>query len=981
MKKLFLIPAIVLYLTATAIAGPNVSNQGGGAGNGVLSSTNCNQSQYYPVNILCVQSDTGTLYQGTGIGIKLFGNGTNGLPIIWKGSFASAPSSPSTNWAYYDTVQKKSYVYDGSTWNIMTQDGAPGNNGTPGANGNTVLYGTAAPTTEGNNGDFYIRTSTNFIYGPKAAGSWPAGTSLIGSNGASAYVYIAYASDASGTGFTTTFSSSLDYIAIKTSSIPLTPVVGDFTGLWKNYKGATGGGSGSGSDGTSSYVYIAYASDASGTGFTQTYSSFLNYIAIKSTTSSISNPQASDFVGLWFNYKGPAGNNGTNGNTVLYGTAAPTTEGNNGDFYIRTSTNYIYGPKASGTWPAGTSLVGPQGNAGSAGAAGTNGLSIIWKGSLSSAPSSPSTNWAYYDTVQKKSYIYDGSSWNVMTQDGGVIIAGSTTPTAGDAVEWDPNLNLSANQFIPGFNRTTTTGGTVIMTIASAHDQVREGTLNETEDLPVASTLPANWSQMYFNNSTGTVTVNTSGGNTIYAIPPGGQLYVKCINPSGGTGISSWQAIYPSTLASLGFTISDSTSSTSSTTSASSLAVKTVNDLVNGKISLSSVLTGFTSNTGVVSASDSVLSAIEKLYYNFNAVIGTATDGAFSFGVTRNTTYMACPSGFDCYGSVGGKPVFNRDTIAGSLYQTLATTGANTFVDTQTFTASTTSGPSIVMPHGTAPTSPVNGACWTTTSGLYCRINGATIGPYAVAGGSFVGGTLTSSLTLRAGTTTASTAPIYFQASSLLTAAAAYAFETNGTNLYFTNSTPTRKQIAFTDSAMTGNTSGTSAGLSATLSPASGGTGVANNAASTITINGAHPTTFTVSDTTNITLPTSGTVSTLAGSETITNKNQASVISTSTGTGNINIDGVSYNDYNYNNDSSTATYTFVATSAPASNTYRPILLTVGGGSGVITKIWTNVTWMGTAGSSTTVTNKYDHYVCKVMPSTILCAILAEGSTK
>jgi hypothetical protein len=48
----------------------------------------------------------------------------------------------------------------------------------------------------------------------------------------------------------------------------------------------------------------------------------------------------------------------------LYGTAAPTTEGDNGDFYIRTSTNFIYGPKASGTWPAGTSLIGPAGDDG-----------------------------------------------------------------------------------------------------------------------------------------------------------------------------------------------------------------------------------------------------------------------------------------------------------------------------------------------------------------------------------------------------------------------------------------------------------------------------------------------------------------------------------------------------------------------------------------------------------------------------------------
>jgi hypothetical protein len=86
--------------------------------------------------------------------------------------------------------------------------------------------------------------------------------------------------------------------------------------------------------------------------------------------------------------QGPAGTNGTNGtngsdgadgadgvdgNTILYGTVNPTTEGVNGNFYINTSSNYFFGPKAAGIWPAGISLVGPQGIQGPAGTNGTNG--------------------------------------------------------------------------------------------------------------------------------------------------------------------------------------------------------------------------------------------------------------------------------------------------------------------------------------------------------------------------------------------------------------------------------------------------------------------------------------------------------------------------------------------------------------------------------------------------------------------------------
>jgi hypothetical protein len=60
------------------------------------------------------------------------------------------------------------------------------------------------------------------------------------------------------------------------------------------------------------------------------------------------------------------------------------------------------------------------------------------------------------------------------------------------------------------------------------------------------------------------------------------------------------------------------------------------------------------------------------------------------------------------------------------------------------------------------------------------------------------------------------------------------------------------------------NTTGTAAGLSATLSPASGGTGVANNSASTITVSGNYGLTQTLTGATNVTYPTSGTLATTA---------------------------------------------------------------------------------------------------------------------
>ncbi len=71
-----------------------------------------------------------------------------------------------------------------------------------------------------------------------AAGGLPG---IPGEDGDDAYVYIAYASDDSGTGFTTTFDADLNYIAILSSETEIeTPSVGDFAGLWKNYRGEMG---------------------------------------------------------------------------------------------------------------------------------------------------------------------------------------------------------------------------------------------------------------------------------------------------------------------------------------------------------------------------------------------------------------------------------------------------------------------------------------------------------------------------------------------------------------------------------------------------------------------------------------------------------------------------------------------------------------------------------------------------------------------
>lgn len=81
-------------------------------------------------------------------------------------------------------------------------------------------------------------------------------------------------------------------------------------------------------------------------------------------------------VGYWVCIVGEhaVGGGPTDGKSVLNGAVDPTTEGVDGDFYINTATWTIFGPKASGVWPAGVSLVGPTGATGPQGEQGIQGI-------------------------------------------------------------------------------------------------------------------------------------------------------------------------------------------------------------------------------------------------------------------------------------------------------------------------------------------------------------------------------------------------------------------------------------------------------------------------------------------------------------------------------------------------------------------------------------------------------------------------------
>ena len=91
---------------------------------------------------------------------------------------------------------------------------------------------------------------------------------------------------------------------------------------------------------------------------------------------------------------------------------------------------------------------------------------------------------------------------------------------------------------------------------------------------------------------------------------------------------------------------------------------------------------------------------------------GNATDGILFFNSAANNYIYGTSSQLAIY-------------TAGVQRATISSTGA-TFSGTVIAPAATASLAPLRIPHGTAPTSPTDGDMWTTTAGLFIRINGVT---------------------------------------------------------------------------------------------------------------------------------------------------------------------------------------------------------------------------------------------------------------
>jgi hypothetical protein len=196
-----------------------------------------------------------------------------------------------------------------------------------------------------------------------------------------------------------------------------------------------------------------------------------------------------------------------------------------------------------------------------------------------------------------------------------------------------------------GYTTTATAAGTTTLTATSTSVQFFTGTTTQTVVLPVASTMTQGQEFTIHNNSTGVVTVNSSGSNLVATIAANTTAHITCILTSGTTA-ASWDADFT------GFT-----TALTATRGGTGLSSYTTGDLVyaSGTNTLANRAVGTTGQVLTVSGGVPTWST---------PAAGGVTSLNGQTGAIDNTTQYAIGS------YVIGRPAnftsYNNSTIAGS---------------------------------------------------------------------------------------------------------------------------------------------------------------------------------------------------------------------------------------------------------------------------------------------------------------------------
>jgi hypothetical protein len=166
---------------------------------------------------------------------------------------------------------------------------------------------------------------------------------------------------------------------------------------------------------------------------------------------------------------------------------------------------------------------------------GTNTISVVCGGSdiYNKAGGSATLTLTIANQAAILQYKSSTGIWYVISTD---------VPTSAMMLR-DINGNSAVNNIIEAYQTIVKAAGTTTATVASPYQTYFTGSTTQTYQLPVASTLVLGQQYQVINSSSGIVTVNSSGGNSVLSMHGGTSAVFTCILTSGTTA-ASWSVSY-----------------------------------------------------------------------------------------------------------------------------------------------------------------------------------------------------------------------------------------------------------------------------------------------------------------------------------------------------------------------------------------------------------------------------------------------------